>query len=769
MDNEIILGQVCDIWPAGAQQIALLAPLYLLNAQTGVWVVIEDVEKKFPNRGCVTWIKPAEEAIVGSIWTFTYEPHPSFDSRDPRHDRYRINWEKLPQQLREVIDLRAKHAEETFKRVDQGLNLSFIPARSPYVVLDEQTWAGPLRLVQDRDQDRWMLDEHQRKLPIPRVARLPEENLVHLYVDGKRTFLRDNAPVPTKLGELDWAPDHLIIQRLLTTARKNQGLAKSLTLTKATIQQAIEALRTGDDGVTTQQIARAHSYLANLERVKHDLHSFESELLALPAVAERIAQAERNGRESARKHAEAEAIAQARQELERLHEEQRQLTHTIQTQQAQLVEIERQSQAVEQTAKAAVDAEMHRHEAELGALNAQVAERRRQLSDQIEIADAAITQRVAELIAKPAEALAQIALVRAALGVAHPVDSGPSGTCRAILPPASVLFDDGGKVEDQQKLVVLARRALLAAGLPDLSSRPIHAALVAGMVPLVNGAGALEALEQYAHVTVGGRMLWCSVTPTTLEPADLLGRYDASARQFAPHPSGLLDLLIYARQPEQRERLFLAVLDGVNRAAADAYLLPLLTCYRSTRREDARRTLRLAHPGVFTAEDPYFAATELAWPSNVLLAGTITDGAATIPLPPSLWADAFYVDLEATTSAVKVASNEVPPRSSVSLRHWSSWQALSPSDVQVGLEALEKLNVDGVRLPTPIARSFARAYTASRRCVKTSEDALKLAVRGSLVPYALASQQQEALTQVLEVAEIKLDDATLELMRKVLL
>src|SRR5262249_32790714 len=139
---------------------------------------------KFPNRGRVTWLKPVDDAVVGSIWTFTYEPHPNFDPRDQKHDRYRINWRNLPEPMLEVFDLRVADADRAFMRMDQGLNLRFIPARFVYVVLDNQSWAGPVKLVQERG--RWVLGPHQRQSPIDRVAALPEQSLARLKINGER-------------------------------------------------------------------------------------------------------------------------------------------------------------------------------------------------------------------------------------------------------------------------------------------------------------------------------------------------------------------------------------------------------------------------------------------------------------------------------------------------------------------------------------------------------------------------------------------------------
>lgn len=568
MSEKIILGTVCDTWLAGEKQVALLKPLYALDEESGDWLEITDPEQKFPNRGGITWMQPdpadrldrggITEVQLGSVWRFTYELHPSFDPSDRKHDRYRINWSRLPEPLEEVLDIQAESAQAALKKLEHGLSLRFVPSRVCYIALGDQGWAGPVKLVQECG--RWMLDRQKRNLPIPLVDPLPAHQLVKIDVDGERCFLRYNAPAPTQIGKLDWSPDKVLFQRLLKEAHKSPHFAGAHQLTKAAIKQVVETLTNRDADLTNQQLARARAYLADAERLQADLAAFEQELLSLPAIRDRITRAVQEGRESARAEAEEEAIARARAELEQLCEERRQLAGEIDQQRA----------------------EMRRRAAELGDLDTQIAERRRQLNDQIALADDAMAGRIAELVARPAEALVQIALVRAALGNERSGRSEMIPSPREVTPPTIVLHSGENLVEDQDQFVKIAQRALGAAGLPGSAGIAIHGALVAGMVPLLGGPGALEALEQYAHAAAGGRMLWVNIVPSALEPADLLGRYDPHTGRFLPHPSGLLDLLIYAGRPDQRNQLFLVVLDGVNRAAVDTYLQPLLACYRSS-------------------------------------------------------------------------------------------------------------------------------------------------------------------------------------------
>jgi hypothetical protein len=729
MEDETILAQACDSWFSATNQqtIVLLEPLYVLNPATGDWEDIDGVERKFPNRGRVTWVKPHEDVMMGSVWACTYEPHPGFDSTDSRHDRFRINWNNPPKPLQEVIRLEAYNADEVFKTLEHGLSLSFVPAKAVYLVLDDQSWAGPLRLIQE--QGKWTLDPRQREHPIPRVSALPRKDCVEVYVDAQRLFVRANVRAPVKIGELDWAPAQLVLKRLLREIRKNDELNQRLGLTNKAIRDAVEAFPTDQSEVVAQRVARARAFIKNAERVQAELQSFETELLAVPTVAARIANAEREGR--------AQAKAKVEQEY----------------------------------AEEAVDREMRRRADELSALEAQIAERRRELDAQLSHADATISARVAEMIAKPAEALAQVALVRAALGNGyHESRNGhaPVSTASTIHPPAAALQAGEEQVANQPQFVKSVRQQFNAAAIPSSVAQSIHAAFLSGIMPVLDGPGALEALETYARCTTGERLLQIQTLPTMLEPADLLGRIGPHSRQFIPHAAGLLDLLLFAQQPDQADKLFLVVLEGVNRAAVDSYLLPVLAAHRSALCTEEGRTLSLAHPAAFSAGDPYAVAARLRWPSNVLLAGTLTDGVVRLPLPASLWKDACYIPVETpSNSTVKMQSAQAP-RTSVTVHAWKEWRTQALSETHRGLQALHEFNTDGVRVPAAVAHAFARFYSSSQLLLKSDQDTLKTAVRCVLAPYAVATDQLEALGQVLEVDDIGLSIADVRAMQQVL-
>jgi hypothetical protein len=461
MDDSIVLGQVYDTRPSGSQQLALLQPLYIFDGETHTWADVDNATNAFPNRGYVTWYRAPEDAACGTLWLFRFAPHPTYDPHNAKQDRYRVNWDIPPEPLVEVLDLHVANADAALRALDLGLRLNFIPTRSVYITLGDQTWAGPIKLV--RERGAWFLDPHQRNLPVPRVRALPEHDLDRIYVDGMRTFIRPRTGTLVGVGELDWAPDKMVLQRLLHDLRGRADIEDTLRLTKAAVQNIINKLPGAERAVLPQKVARARAYLAEVERVEADLESFEAELLALPTVAARIATAKREGREAARVQAEEQAAAQARRDLEALRAEQQALARSLIEQRAQLAVAERVAEDAERRAREAADAEALRRVAELNNLDAEIAARRRALEDQVTLAEETIGSRLGELLARPSEALAHVALVRAALGGQPLASPGGLASGRQLSPPSAALRSGESSVDDQQRLVSttlnLGRRA----------------------------------------------------------------------------------------------------------------------------------------------------------------------------------------------------------------------------------------------------------------------------------------------------------------------
>jgi len=88
-----------------------------------------------------------------------------------------------------------------------------------------------------------------------------------------------------------------------------------------------------------------------------------------------------------------------------------------------------------------------------------------------------------------------------------------------------------------------------------------------------------------------------------------------------------------------------------------------------------------------TPDDPYRSHEWLTWPENVLLAGTLEDGIATLPVPTTLWSYATLINLSYAENAVQAVAETVDHDvvGTVSPKHWHQWRVEAVSKTSTGL------------------------------------------------------------------------------------
>jgi len=337
-------------------------------------------------------------------------------------------------------------------------------------------------------------------------------------------------------------------------------------------------------------------------------------------------------------------------------------------------------------------------QAQKARLEEEIAHVQATLSAQVDELNATVAQRLTELIARPGQAFTELAILRAAFEPASialkrgtgvtPASLKASDTAQVSSPSSYLppwILGTGGDLTclgDHAQLRSILRRAFRARAVPTQAAKMLHVAFLAGVMPVLAGSGAFRALEAYAASLTGGRWLWVPISTATLEPCDLLGRVDPVAQRFVPAAGGLLDLLRYAHG---RDELYLIILEGINRAAVDGYLAPILACYADTWCSGRGRTLPLLHPSAVSTDDPYASVPRLVWPPNVLLAGTLVDGAASVLLPPSFWTSATLIHMDiyggageagagATQTVSAKANASESPIAAVTLETWRTWR-----------------------------------------------------------------------------------------------
>lgn len=220
-------------------------------------------------------------------------------------------------------------------------------------------------------------------------------------------------------------------------------------------------------------------------------------------------------------------------------------------------------------------------------------------------------------------------------------------------------------VRDRLGLRAAISGAFKARGVAPASGMRIHAALAAGLFPILVGPNALSALDAYSQVACGARGVTVHVTPAMIEPAELFGRLDTVSGRFVRHAAGLVDLVrAAARAPSS---VALAILEGANRGPTESYLLPLL----QMRARGGR--IPLFHPG--TAVGGPALEPIVNWPPNLWLAATLVDGPTSLPLSRDLLAFGVVIEVESCEQVVAgapAASSEIDMGSEIG----------TPADIQ---------------------------------------------------------------------------------------
>ncbi|MGX7729219.1 hypothetical protein ACWPOB_08080 [Rhodococcus sp. 2H158] len=253
----------------------------------------------------------------------------------------------------------------------------------------------------------------------------------------------------------------------------------------------------------------------------------------------------------------------------------------------------------------------------------------RAVDRQLDELESRVVDRVGQAVDNASELLADSVMFRA-LGHASatPVDPPKTRTGRLFGPSKDAVAIDKTAEFDQ-----CLRAAASAYGLPHAALRRIHAAVRAGLVPIVTGNGADAALTAYAKVACAGRVASLPVAHDFLSPVDLLGVRASDPAKQRLHA----DLLLAANREAETDGPAMLVLQSVNQAPTEAFLLPWLQAHDRG----------IAVP---PAARDVVGCSRVVIHGNVLLAATAVAGATTAPLSPDIWGFCVAIDVPAAAS-----------------------------------------------------------------------------------------------------------------------
>jgi hypothetical protein len=731
-DARLVLGIVRNIRKIDKLLIAQVQPLFEAAGDPPSWsrqYSGKEPVEEFPNRGLVTWKGVHPSLEVGTLWQFRVE-NQDFEPDNPLHEAFRVAPGATA--AREVLDLRRYGTGDDIRLLatESGIPLRFIPSDTAFLCIDENAWVGPVHLHR-AESGRWLVpggQEGQSLPPLPLNRAAPAQDLVSLNIQSPRQLLTPGGQPGPRIGSIDWSPDATVVKRVLTRVRKQDAhLAETLQLTQKSIDHAAEIVTANESLLQEQQSKRAAGIVHRMSAHMQVTAEFMTELLGVPAVTRKIDEAKQEAIRAAETSFEAK-MAGERQLLDEL---QRKVEGSLQT---------------------------------LKGLEEQIAHRQEELRQQTDAINDETQARLQTILEKPASFLANIAIVKAALGLpeqnglrlpkAGPSPSEKGSTTPAYSPVTQFAnWDLGSQIQDAKQLRLLLNSSFHDAGFPVATARALHSAFVCGRVPVLYGPDSYDILKMYASRVAATRILWLPISPGLLEPSDLFGRTEPQSGRFAPRLGGLLDLMLEA---PRLEGLCMVVLDGLNRSAVDAYLAPLIACYVDSQREIAGRRLAIAHPAALGSDNPYASVATLAWPQNVLLAGVFANDVVSLPPSPGFWLSSPLVCVDAKREAeVHGTTKQTTRTEKISSRSWiglTPWKEHRRSITDKDTSGLAKLwsEMQDKNIPVPLAlrdacRSF---YAAALAWPSEPKTAVEETLENCLVPYFVAKGKDDALLDV---------------------
>jgi len=632
-ESKWYLGEIDWVGYRGLYVAGSFCPLYEESADASSWErKLNDGSRfeLFPNQGRVSWWSPHHEVKRGEIFHITLEDQPTYEADNPKHDKFRVQEARKALQY---LDFSGASLEEARILLTQdGISVPDETITDYCLRLCGNLWSEPLHFVRISESDLWIIDPNKSRNPLRWQEWTCEDRfLINL---GKTKVLGANVRIQGKTKLLDWCPDATLLDRVI---RRLRGLDRPFFDSLHLSANALTKLA----DIHTPKAAEGNLDLENarLERARHllqrltvhaDTARVVTDLLETEPIRQELAEKTKlildNERAKAQKNAQQELEAE-RKIVEALNQKASGLNADI------------------DTLKAKQEMLLHGFEATLGA-------------------------RLKEVYSRPEKFLAELSLLKAALDTVVPERRSavtrtklerPTPTAESISLPAKQVISS---VEELKQCLA---ETFERNGISTSLAEPLHASFLSGAIPVFTGASAYDACASYAHCVTAGSLFWFPVSPTIVEPAQLLGESGPSSE-----PTGLLEFLLRAQTCEHMQ---IVLLDGINKAPVDSYLMPILSCYRDAWQASRGRMLPLrSHYSSFP------------WPRNVLLAAIHSEGMVSISPPRTLWNNCTLIhsslfgvagaDSGRTEHPDRVLSNALnSPERAVTVNQWVLWRA----------------------------------------------------------------------------------------------
>jgi len=634
----------------------------LVEIQKTDWRAINAVEE-FPPQGLVFWPNAAA-AVKDSLIVFRAEPNAG-----PK-DEFRVADAKPAY---EVLDLRrCGTTAEVRAALVEG-----VPLAGPFGTVKALIWCTPDVLVGPAELHRGAKGTVKLVAPNPNLSRMATYTATQIrkvLVEGTERLLRvDDAP-PS--GYVDWDDEAVVLRRALEIAvRVAKQASRDIGQTKKQIEEAARALASQVVGQEVQldryRLERALHALEHTDVVTRNAGVLAELLREHPAIKVSLAALSASVR--------ADVERSARAELDQLLARER---AALEEANAVLVRAQSEIQASKE--------EIRTEEGKLAAVRAKVDAAEKE-------AITAVDARVLAVLERPLDLLAQVSVLRPFFGGA-----ATWGVSAAVAPTANKLEWSRARGEQLKDRASL-RRSLTAAarskGVDPAVMIQIHGAVVARLMPITLGPGALAALVAYAQGACGARVMVLHVSPRAIHPND-----------FDELPGG--GLVAAASAAKAIDGISLVVLEGANRSPLEASFIPLL---------------QLTDVGL----------SPLSSASGLRLCASLVAGATTVPVTSQLWSHAVAIYAEphsptapsgaagevALSSELLVPGDEPTAVIDALLETWPDCRELRPAITRLG-SAFARINDDESRLAEVLLHGLVLPYVATALTAEERSEAV---------------------------------------------
>lgn len=608
-----------------------------------------ELRESFPMQGLAYWFNAPAGTRKHQLFEFQATTNSGFDGVR-RLDKLLVIH---PCPAIEVIET-PYYDEERLREAlrSDGVALQRSPVGRTIFQLPNGCLFGPFDLVA-RPSNCWALPTEIKLDAIPWFESSPLP-VGKVSIDGaERTILLSQGVLPAAHQFRNWLPDAEVLRSMIKRLHKLDSTAFSAVgLTYKALDTFVIAA--ANASLLPDQRMRENALVERVKQLRHDLplsmdlvDEIVNALAGLGAVKRRID----------------ERLAELGQERKT------ELDESLKTETQQL-EFVRNKIAIAQQ--------------EHATLNKDLAAKRKAAERDLSVTDSAVKEKLSQLRAAPARTVAELlasSSIFSAL-LQSPFSPSVSSAKQVFFPPAQ-----GAMLESASAAAKTLVAGLMWEGVDPTAAVPLLAAFAAGMVPVVGGEAASEALRAAGNCLCAGRVWSVPISPATVALGDLLAPSSSAL-------AGLREILDAAHA--HPDDLLMAVMEGVDLGASDGYLPTLLALPSSN------SLLSLHERGA------------CGWPDNLLLAATVSNSRQALPLPRQTWASAplFVFSWLGTDSSLSQAAPNPTQLAS------STWRTLREAS-----SSFQYVSAHDNGLP-PVRRLASRLHSCIRAVQPSAESEL---------------------------------------------